>query len=308
MSFIHGRRRGNSTYADRPNTGRGLKPSVSTNSPCPCSVHANRRANSPHPRTRKASTHSQTGIRPEHALSADSPQSRTVHIRNLITDRNCPRTSTGRELSTSRPRRIRFTAHLFPRSHSNHSSLCPGLIQTQFARRSKNLRPARGEKSEIPFRRAGPRAASEGMDATGRPRPTVCANRHRNEFSPDEAPGTRSKCHDPSRLGKGRHPGRAARGLKSRRKERNAFLDKGWRDDTRLRDLVEALLKSPPSGSMATSDDLTPHESLIHSQAWVRTNTKPPSAEASPRKEFPWNPRRKSPALSSRRWKLTVTG
>ena len=122
-------------------------------------------ANSPHPRTRISLNRSQTGIRPERTLSADSPQSRTVHVHNLVTDRNCPRTSTGRELSASQHRRIRFTAHQFPGSHPNHSSLCPHLIQPQFARRSKNLRPAVHRSSRICSRR---RMSSRNCDRGAR--------------------------------------------------------------------------------------------------------------------------------------------
>jgi len=46
--------------------------------------------NSPHPRTHHGFNSPRPGIHSGHELSADSPQSRSVHVSKLVTDQNSP--------------------------------------------------------------------------------------------------------------------------------------------------------------------------------------------------------------------------
>src|SRR6266545_6780696 len=76
--------------------------------PCPRTIHVRAQSaptgavtNCPHPRTHHSFDSPWAGIGSGHTLSADSSQSRTVHVRELVAAENSPWPSVGKELSAS---------------------------------------------------------------------------------------------------------------------------------------------------------------------------------------------------------------
>src|SRR5437016_9554846 len=103
-----------------PRTQSGREQSTHSICPCPRTIRVRAQSaptdtvtNSPHPRTHCDLNSPGTGIVRGHKLSADSPQSRTVHVGELVTDPTSPRTSTGKELSAPAHSGFHFVASTF---------------------------------------------------------------------------------------------------------------------------------------------------------------------------------------------------
>src|SRR5436190_1080999 len=138
--------------AANPRTRTVHKQGASASYPCPRTIPVRAQSaptgavtNCPHPRTHHSFDSPWAGIGSGHKLSADSPQSRTVHVSELVTDENSPRTANGKELSAPAHSGFHIVASTFPGPspiYSLLSLLCPPLIPPQSARRSKNLLPS----------------------------------------------------------------------------------------------------------------------------------------------------------------------
>lgn len=114
----------------------------------------------PQSRTHHSFTSPRAGISNGRTLSADSPRSRIGHVSKLVTDRNSPRTATGKTLSAPTHSCFHLVVIAFPSSYPNHSFVCPHLIQPQFAKRSMNSRRFVHRSSRICFR---PRKSSSSF-------------------------------------------------------------------------------------------------------------------------------------------------
>ena len=143
-----------STDTNRFKTGRRHELSVSANSPCPRSVHANNRV-----RKQSVSAHRQ---RPQSSVNRQRQRTWIVRRQSAAVNNPRSRTGHGRNLSATvdRQRVIRVAAlscphgvGQFPGFHPNHFALCPHLIQPKSARRSQNLRRAGHRSSRIWSRR-----------------------------------------------------------------------------------------------------------------------------------------------------------
>src|SRR2546426_150311 len=144
--------------------------------PCPRTLHV--RAQSaptgavttcPHPRTHHSFDSPWASIGRGNKLSADSPQSRTIHVRELVSNEHSPRASAGKKLSTPSYSGFHIVACTFPGPspiYSLLSLLCPPLIPPQSARQSENLLPYVRRNSRTCSRR---RMSSRSCDRSGHP-------------------------------------------------------------------------------------------------------------------------------------------
>ena len=123
------------------------------NYPCPRTIHVRAQSAPAIAVTRRPHPRPGTVIDSRHQLSANSPQSRTVHVSELVTDRDSLRTATGNEFSAPAHSRFHLVAITFPSSYPNHFFVCPHLIQPQFAKRLMNSRRGVRRSSRICFRR-----------------------------------------------------------------------------------------------------------------------------------------------------------
>src|SRR6266567_8718726 len=151
--------------------------------PCPRTIHVRAQSaptgavtNCPHPRTHHSYNSPWASIGSGQKLSADSPQSRTVHVGELVAHENSPRTAIGKELSAPALSRFRAVSSAFRGSYPNYSFICPPLIPPQSARRSRHLRPAVRRISRTCFLR---RISSQSCSRSGHPCRRVAENRRR---------------------------------------------------------------------------------------------------------------------------------
>ena len=118
---------------------------------CPCprtvpvhvqSAPTDTSANSPRPRSRCGLNCPRTGNSHGREPVTDRPRSRPVRARDHAVSAHCPQNSTGQRMFDEFPHRVHSLAGQITNSHPNHYGLCPHLIPTPSAKRSRSLRRA----------------------------------------------------------------------------------------------------------------------------------------------------------------------